>query len=217
MPNQDMDVASRLDLAMKHRGWSSAELARRAGIKGRSGVNNVLKGHSSGARIMHRLGEALGVSPYWLLTGEAGAPEWLGKPGPSADSSFVIELKTPREIPVIGYAGASDNGQRGILSETPEMKNLPSGLTLIAVRGGSASPVIYDNQWAMVNINRKVRANNVVAVVLRDSGEVLVKRWCPQPDGEHVVLASLDGGRDSLAVHTHEVLHVWPVVGVLYE
>lgn len=120
-------------------------------------------------------------------------------------------------MPVIGYAGASDSGHRGLLSEHPEIKTLPPNTALIAVRGGSAYPAIYDGQWAIVSLNRRVNPNNVVAAVLRDSGEVVVKRWVPQADGEHVVLASLDGGRNSLSVHTHEVLHVWPVVGVLYE
>lgn len=201
---------------MKHRGFTQAELARRVGCQ-RSGIGNILHGHSSGRELMHKVAEALGVSPYWLLTGESSAPDWLSSRAQEAAAPYVVELASPREIPVIGYAGASDNGQRGLLMERPEVKALPPNVALVAVRGGSAYPAIYDGQWAIISLNRRVNRNNVVAVVLRDTGEVLVKRWVPQPDGEHVVLASLDGGRDSLAFHTHDILHCWPVVGVLYE
>jgi phage repressor protein C with HTH and peptisase S24 domain len=123
----------------------------------------------------------------------------------------------PREIPVIAYAGASDNGQRGKILSIPEPHRLSSDLALVAVRGNSAYPAIYDNQFAIINLKRPVRKNNLVAVILTDSDDVCVKRWCPQPDKNHIVLASPDGGRDSLFVHRHDIRQVWPVVGVLYE
>lgn len=49
-----------------------------------------------------------------------------------------------------------------------------------------------------------------------NDGEVLVKRWCPQRD-DHVVLASPNGGRDSLVISKNEVRHCWPVIGVMFE
>lgn len=103
-----------------------------------------------------------------------------------------------------------------MLSE-PEPHKLSSDLALVAVRGGSAYPAIYDGQYAIINVKRQVRKNNLAAVILADSDDVLVKRWCPQPDKETIVLASPDGGRDSLFVKLSEINQAWPVVGVLYE
>jgi phage repressor protein C with HTH and peptisase S24 domain len=211
------DIRGRVEMAMKHRGFSQSELARRAGCT-RQGINSLLSGHSSGRELMHKLGEALGVSPYWLLTGEARAPDWLNTAMANDPAApYVIDLETPRDLPVIAYAGASSDGQRGVILERPENKRLSPDLALVAVRGQSAYPAIYEGQYAIVNTRRQVRHNNVVAVVLAESGDVLVKRWVPQPDSTIVVLASLDGGRDSISVHIHDIRHCWPVVGVLYE
>lgn len=140
-------------------------------------------------------------------------PKWA----PRSEAAPEIALDSPREVPVLGTAGAADRGQRGVLYETAEKALLSPHLALIEVRGGSAYPVIYDGQKAIINLKRKVNPDNLAVVVMAGSDEVLIKRWCPQPDGEHVVLASPDGGKKSLVVHMNEVRHHWPVVGVLYE
>lgn len=189
-----------------------ADLAEKIGVSPQE-VSHVGSGRYRTGKTVSAVAHTLGCSVGWLIDGTGQPPEWAAGKAPAPH----IELSGPREYPVIAYAGAASDGQRGKFLDEPEMKRLPDGLALVAVRGDSAYPAIYNGQFAIVNTKRPVRANNVVAVVVGDSDDVLVKRWCPQPDNGHVVLASLDGGRDSLSVLTHDIRHVWPVVGVLYE
>ncbi|MCK6489660.1 MAG: helix-turn-helix domain-containing protein [Planctomycetes bacterium] len=207
------DLKERLELAVRASGLSQAELCRRADLS-HSAISNIMRGVSSGSRSIASLAAALGVDAAWLATGMGEAPKWAPASAPAAPE---ITLDKPREVPVLGSAGAADEGQRGTLYEQADRVTLSPHLALIEVRGGSAYPVIYDGQRAIINLKRKTNPNNLAVVVMAGSDEVLIKRWCPQPDGDHVVLASPDGGKHSLVVHLRDIRHCWPVVGVLYE
>lgn len=210
-------LAERLDAALKNAGMTQNALAEKLGVD-RQIVSMLKHGKMKGHERWPQVADILGVDVKWLTTGEGASPEWATPPAAAAEPSTVYEPVAiePRDLPVIGTVGAADGGQRGVLFERPELKRLPAKIAAVAVRGGSAYPVAYDGQWVLVNKDAPVRHNNLVVVVLEDD-ELLVKRWCVQADGEHIALASPDGGRDSLVIHRHQVRHVWRVVGTYYD
>jgi len=193
-------------------------------------IAHVGNGRYQDGKVVRDTAAAMDASVDWLTKGLGTSPSWwarvslasseptqlVNQASVSSRPEPAIVLPGPRSLPIIGTAGASNNGQRGLLFETPEIRQLSGDIALIEVHGRSAYPVAYDGQLAIVHLKRPVRPNNIVVVVMADSDEVLVKRWCPQRD-EHVVLASPDGGRDSLVTHKHEIRHCWPVIGVLFE
>lgn len=81
-----MRLGDRLLNAMKERGWSEGELARRAGLK-QPTVHRIISGQSKDPRYanVQSLAKALGVSPEWLRDGKGDAstsklPEVEGAP-----------------------------------------------------------------------------------------------------------------------------------------
>lgn len=212
-------LADRIDAGIAALHISQAELARRADLPAANYISRIKSGELRARAHIQAIADVLGATVEWLTVGSGDAPAWASATLRAAEPSTVYEPMTvePRELPVIGTVGAADGGQRGVLFEQPELKALPAHLAAVAVRGGSAYPVAYDGQWVLIDRRAKVRHNNLVVVVLMDNDEVLVKRWCEQTDGEHIALASPDGGRDSLVVHRHQVRHVWRVVGTYYD
>lgn len=210
-------LAERLDAALKHADMTQNALAEKLGVD-RQIVSMLKYGKMKGHERWPQIAELLNVDARWLLTGEGVPPDWATPATRAAEPSTVYETVTieAREVPVIGTVGAADGGQRGVLFDRPELKRLPSKLAAVAVRGNSAYPVAYDGQWVLVNKDGPVRHNNLVVVILEDDA-LLVKRWCEQADGEHIALASPDGGRDSLVVHRHQVREVWRVVGTYFD
>lgn len=213
-----MGVRDRIKLGCIAIGLKQVDIAEKIGTS-KQEIAHVASGRYRSGRVVDGIAQVLGCSVEWLIDGTGDAPPWAAQPPRAAEPTTIYEPMTvePRELPVIGTVGAADGGQRGVLFERPEIKRLPSKIAAVAVRGGSAYPVAYDGQWVLVNKDGKVRHNNLVVVVLEDNDEVLVKRWCEQADGEHIALASPDGGRDSLVVHRHQVRHVWRVVGTYYD
>ncbi len=216
---------------MRH-GKSQVELAKIVGVS-KQEVAHVGNGRYQDGKVVRDTAAAIGASVDWLTKGLGAPPAWYADPGapPAAaprrlreggagyrsDPPPAFVLTAPRTMPMLGTAGAADSGQRGLLFTEPELRQLSPDLALIEVHGRSAYPVVYDGQLAVVHLKRPVRPNNLVVVVMGDGdGEVLVKRWCPQRD-DHVVLASPNGGRDSLVIHKSEVRHCWPVIGVMFE
>jgi hypothetical protein len=197
---------------LRHR-KTQVQLAAICGVA-KQEITHVGNGRYERGPLVERVAEAMHCHADWLLKGLGHAPSWLPEGTPVPD--VAIQLAGTRDLPVIGTAGAADTGQRGLLYADPETRRLSPDLALVEVHGRSAYPVAYDGQLAVVHLRRPVRPNNIVVVVVGDSDEVLVKRWCPQRDGT-VVLASPDGGRDSIAVPRQDIAKVWPVVGVMFE
>ncbi|MEY2800520.1 MAG: Peptidase S24-like [Pseudomonadota bacterium] len=197
---------------MRHR-KTQVDLAKMCGVF-KQEITHVGNGRYDSGRIVEDVARAMQCHPDWLLKGLGPEPRWLPDAHPVPEP--IIKLPGARALPVIGTAGAADAGQRGLLYDTPEARQLSADLALVEVHGRSAYPVAYDGQLAVVHLKRPVRPNNIVVVVMGEDNDVLVKRWCPQRDGT-VVLASPDGGRDSLAVPKDEIKKAWPVVGVLFE
>ena len=79
----DDSLWSRIILAYGHKGWSAAELGRRANVPKQS-ISNIKLGRSPGPRVLPRLANALEVDPEWLRSGEERLrPNWLGGEKPS--------------------------------------------------------------------------------------------------------------------------------------
>jgi transcriptional regulator with XRE-family HTH domain len=73
------EVGSRLRWARERAGLSQLEVAVRAGLHVRT-IHNIETGKKSRCRLttFFRLADALGVSPYWLMSGDDAS-------GPGAD------------------------------------------------------------------------------------------------------------------------------------
>ncbi len=81
-----MDWYQRLDHCLRERGWTKAELSKRAGVPFRDLVRYRATGQAvPSALITQKLALALGVDPEWLHSGETGAGDWA-EPMDDADS-----------------------------------------------------------------------------------------------------------------------------------
>ena len=65
-------IAERIAQVMELRGWSAAELARRAGLQTPTHVNTILRrgGERTSAVVLAKIAAAAGVRDRWLVTGE---------------------------------------------------------------------------------------------------------------------------------------------------
>lgn len=117
-------------------------------------------------------------------------------------------------IPEIGTAGAS-KGSYGCRYDNPERTKLPDGVASVLIYDDSGEPIVRAGQRVMIDRQRQPVENDLALVEL-ESGFIF-KRWCPQPGGELVVLASISCGQSSLAVPTNAIIAAYRVVGVLYE
>jgi hypothetical protein len=94
---------------------------------------------------------------------------------------------------------------------------LRSGWKLVKIEGDSGLPIVWPGQSVIVDTDgtRTPPKHNRIVVVQTKDGRAFCKRWCDAGDG-HIVLASLNTGADSVAIHTDDVASVAVVVGTLY-
>lgn len=65
-------IAERIAQVMELRGWTAAELARRAGLQTPTHVSTILKrgGERTSGTVLSKIAAAAGVRDRWLITGE---------------------------------------------------------------------------------------------------------------------------------------------------
>ena len=65
-------IAERIALVMELRGWTAAELARRAGLQTPTHISTILKrgGERTSGTVLLKIAAAAGVRDRWLITGE---------------------------------------------------------------------------------------------------------------------------------------------------
>lgn len=216
-----MTKGDRLELAMKRKGWNRVELGRRIGVS-QQAVSQLIGGKFPSVRLTQLASDELGVPIEWLTVGD-NPPAWSTGTSESTplDTSRLRESETPYiaggpdRLPIIGYVGAASDGHRGMLLDHPDWHAMRPGMALFRVTGNSAYPVLFDGQYAVISTTCPIHDNNLVVVETSDGW--LVKRWCEQPDGKGVVLASPDSGRASIYCALADIGQRFKVVGVLFK
>ena len=143
--------AKRLNDATARRGWTKAELARRAGIE-YDALSKYMSGyvHQPRGDNIARLARALGLSPLWLRDGQGA--QWAAVPvigyARGADSWVPIDDHAPGA----GY----DDVTFGIDGDDP---------VAIEVRGVSMAPVYRAGDCLICD---RRRGDDFAAIVLRD-------------------------------------------------
>lgn len=96
----------------------------------------------------------------------------------------------------------------------------------VRVKGDSAYPVVYPDQYALVDYARAVTVEHFdeaagwdldddVVLVRLHNGGALLKRFCFHPPNDFI-LASVNGGRRSPLVKREDIHCIVPVVGTIY-
>lgn len=90
-------VAERIAQVMELRGWTAAELARRAGLQTPTHISTILKrgGERTSGTVLAKIAAAAGVRDRWLITGEG-----------RRDFDATDTLADPRMRNRDGFAGA---------------------------------------------------------------------------------------------------------------
>jgi transcriptional regulator with XRE-family HTH domain len=121
----------------------------------------------------------------------------------------------------LAYAGQVTAGG-GYVTESQDEDDwkpvpLRPGWRLVKIEGDSGLPIVWPGQSVIVDTDgaRTPPKHNRIVVVQTKDGRAFCKRWCDASDG-HIVLASLNTGADSVAIHTDDVASVAVVVGTLY-
>ncbi|ATQ79152.1 hypothetical protein CR152_27755 [Massilia violaceinigra] len=137
---------------------------------------------------MTRLCEVLGITPRWLLYGEAerttadllpGAMP-VHVTGPDDDGHIQIPMVTLRlQAGVTGFQTETDRrdgGTFGVRKRVIAQKNLsPDKLVAIPVQGESMEPALYDGDIVVIDTADKRPVDGVVFAVNYE-GEAIVKR-----------------------------------------
>ena len=202
--NSDMQdtLAGRLKHARKAREWTQGKLASESGVN-QSDISKIERGDTLRPTGLLALANALGVSPYWLDTGDGDmlpsnptTPQtWdggehvvaLGSDDTHADDYIQI-----RESEVRFAAGNGRAAQYDELAESvpatyrrewffKEGIN-PSNARRFKVHGDSMEPFLYDGDTVLVNLGETTVINNKV-YALRYGDELRIKRVSKKLDG----------------------------------
>lgn len=114
-------IADRIREILDARGWSAAELGRRAGLTSPTHVSVILArgGSRTSGDTLAKIAAAAGVRTQWLLTGEGARDE----------SDDVSQAPAPDEIDVAGRRPVAQDAAR---TSRPTFENLPDWPELIA-------------------------------------------------------------------------------------
>lgn len=216
-----MKREERFRLALDQRNWSIADLARAVGVS-QPAASTVVNGVRPGRKLLPKMAESLGVTVEWLTVGN-NPPSWARhNPGRS------VEALQSAGVPSLDVEGQVSAGTGDIDQWADVGGHLRFGAKWAAVRvkGDSAYPVVYPDQYALVDYARAVTVeqfdeaagwdldDDVVLVRLHNGG-ALLKRFCFHPPNDFI-LASVNGGRRSPLVKRTDIHCIVPVVGTIY-
>jgi hypothetical protein len=188
-------------------------------------ISHIASGRTKHGKIVDRLAKLMGCSVEWLIDGKGDAPAWASDPKPEPPpGNQSLDL-----VGVVAKAGVHDpNDQPSEYSEHPPISvTIPSSWKLIKIDGMSAYPVLYPDQFAIVDWDRAARIplspeqcrdlHDNICLIQLDDGRAYIKRFCHQenaPGG--YVLSSIDSGRSSPYVPPEQIAVIIPVVGTMY-
>lgn len=208
----------RIDAAMAKKGWNMSRLAEESGVTKQS-IHAIKTGKSSAGQSYGALAKALGVDPLWLRDGEGRQPWSTGM----TDTELKTALKkydVSAVIPVDEHTTAGNGRIAANRANGVDQSHFTEALTMkdhwraVAIHGTSAEPVALDGQHVLVDDNLEAKDGRIVCVTTTD-GRFFCKRWC-DAGGDHVVLAGLNAGIESVALHRDEIARARVVVGVVF-
>jgi transcriptional regulator with XRE-family HTH domain len=82
--DQPVTRRDRMMLARRRKGWTQAELSRRAGLR-QATVSAIERSMQDGSRVMPMIAKELDVPLEWLVVGE-NPPTWATQPDPLEDA-----------------------------------------------------------------------------------------------------------------------------------
>lgn len=248
---QDMkrDAYDRLRDLMHHSRCSQGDLAKVLAIDA-SVVSRGIRTHRGFDSHWPTLAQFFNVSLDWLVMGKESESQVkevyttytteVPKPMPIAirdqgtvyveppkrngrDDERPLFVEGQNQLPLVGTVAAGSE----LISyvKQPRAFNWKPSWAIMRVEGTSAYPVVYPNQFVIVDTDRPVRHNNLVVVeteeTLPDGTKAMnayLKRYCEDPRApEGFTLASVNAGIDSPYIPRALILVMVPVVGVLFE
>lgn len=134
-------------------------------------------------------------------------------------------VRSPSHIPIEGIVSAGP-GSVSEWSGAGGTLTIPPHWSAVRVMGDSAYPAIYSGQLALVDESRAIDIDRLdeetgwdldddVVLVRLANDKALLKRFCFHPPRDFV-LASVNGGRRSPLIRPADILHIVPVVAVIW-
>jgi phage repressor protein C with HTH and peptisase S24 domain len=213
-----MDRAQRIRGGLDAAGRKQAELAAYLKISPQN-LQRIIDGAVVKSKHLARLAEYLGCSLQWLQSGTGRAPSWWTPPAPPSALPAGPGVGG-RSLPLVGKVAAG-KGDVEWWQDRPLEFHLRDSWSVMRVEGDSAYPVVWPNQFVVIDTSgRKPEHNNLVVIQAKEGDTVrsFLKRYCVAPNAPGgYVLASVDAGRDSPYIDPDTVMVMVRVVGVLFE
>lgn len=118
-------------------------------------------------------------------------------------------------LPLIGQVTAGDGWANP--SQDPDDSApviIKNRWRAVRIEGRSAEPIVLPGQCVLVDDTLAPKHGRLVCVQTQD-GRAYCKRFCDVGDG-HIVLAGLNAGQDSIALHREDIARISVVVGTVY-
>jgi transcriptional regulator with XRE-family HTH domain len=202
-----MTLGENIRIALKRKGISQSELARRIGVDSQS-LQRLLDGRVTKSKHVKAIADALEVPIEWLTT-EDEAP-W-------SESHTESNSESAGKYRLVGTVTAGP----GLVwdDDRPQEVAFKAGKDLVQVEGDSGGNIIRHGQYAVLApSDRRPRETDIVALQRKD-GRAYIKRYFFDKEQNMVVLQSLahEAEYKPVLVPPAEVRHVRVVVGALYE
>jgi transcriptional regulator with XRE-family HTH domain len=218
---QVMTRGERIKMAMKVARMKQPKLAKLIGVS-QVYVSRIVNDRDPADARLPQIAEVLGVPFEWLAVG--GHPPSWAEPAP-AERSGTTTYDSPPTLTVEGQVSAGA-GDIDLWADVGGRLRFGKEWAAVRVQGDSAYPVVYPDQYALVDYARAVTLDNLderagwdldddVVLVRLHNGGALLKRFCFHPPGDFI-LASVNGGRRSPLVRREDIHCIVPVVGTIY-
>ena len=184
-----MECAQRIREVLSDKSMNIRDLSEKIGLSKRTVENYLGQKRLPGPEFLKAMTEHLGVSATWLLTGQ-------GEQYVSTPSNGVLASAEPDFIAIPRFDIAASAGH-GTIAETEigtghyafnrtwlNRRGLrPNSLAVIAVRGDSMEPELYDQDLILLDRSKTIPRDGDIYVV-RYSDELFVKRIQKIPHGQ---------------------------------
>jgi phage repressor protein C with HTH and peptisase S24 domain len=218
-------IGDRVRTTREERGWSQAELARRAGtgVSQRT-ISNLETNRNQSSRQLVSIARALGVNPIWLESGRGPkSPETQEPSGRLlGDPIELVPIgHLMRRIPVVGTAKLGDHGMfveleypTGTGDGIVPFPSLDPRAYAVRCKGDSMSPRIQHGEFAVIEPGTEPHPGDEVLVKAVD-GRVMIKRLKYLRDGRVHLESVNDGEHPPIVLEAAEVEAIHYVAGMV--
>ena len=195
--NIGMSIGLRVKQARKAAQMTQVELARRSGLK-QSTISDLEVGKSQGTTFVASLAAAMGVSPLWLETGRGNMVPTLAQSSDptESDNPFLEDSRSirvgdePASVPIrkvklklhagiSGFETEPEQEDGGILhmplALIEQNRFVPHQLLATRVRGCSMEPMMFEDDWIVINTADKEAVSREIYAV-NFNGEACIKQ-----------------------------------------